>query len=221
MAQAFSSSGGMGVLLFDEDFDLPASPPEPEIIQPLFTAAELMAARDEAARDSRDATLAEAEDSTRMAVGRALEEIAAQLRDARAEALTLAEQSSEALVCLLLGCFASAFPALSARHGQAELIAMLREILPVLHREPKITIRLSPHLLANMSEEIHAMDADHAGRVRLIATDALRPGDIRVNWENGAASRDMVSLWAQIESILAPAGLLNAEQIVKEHELVE
>jgi flagellar biosynthesis/type III secretory pathway protein FliH len=220
MAHAFSSRGS-GVLLFDEDFDLPSSPPEPEVIQPLFTAAELMAARDEAARDSHDSAVAEADASARVSTSRALVEIAAQLTAARADAASIAEQSAEAIARLLLDCFAAAFPALSARHGAGELAAMLREILPALHREPKITVRISPHLMPSMTEEIHGLDADLAARVRLIPTDAVAPGDARVTWENGAATRSSVSLWKQIESILAPAGLLNAKQTVKEHELVE
>jgi hypothetical protein len=72
-----------------------------------------------------------------------------------------------------------------------------------------------------MTEEIHSLDADLAARVRLIPTDAMAAGDARVTWDNGAATRDAVSLWSQIESILAPAGLLNAKQTVKEPELVE
>jgi flagellar biosynthesis/type III secretory pathway protein FliH len=98
---------------------------------------------------------------------------------------------------------------------------VLREILPALHREPKITVRISPHLFPAMSQQLETMDTDLAARVRLLATDSVPEGDARVSWENGAATRDSVSLWDQIESILAPAGLLSAKQPVKEHELVE
>jgi hypothetical protein len=45
MSNGFSSSSrhGGGVLLFDEDFDLPphSAPPDPEVIEPLFTLVEL------------------------------------------------------------------------------------------------------------------------------------------------------------------------------------
>lgn len=221
MAHAFSTSGGSGVLLFDEDFDLPPPPPEPEVILPVFSAAELMTAREDAARDSRDSALAEADQSTRAAACRSLAQIAAQITAARAEAASIAEQSAEAIARLLLDCFATAFPALSARHGPGELAAVLREILPALHRQPKITVRINPRHVPAMTEEINSLDADLAARVRLIPSDAVAPGDARVAWENGAATRDTVSLWSQIESILAPAGLLNVKQTAKEHELVE
>ena len=98
---------------------------------------------------------------------------------------------------------------------------MVREILPALHREAKITIRINPHAAAAITEELHAMEADMAAHVRLVPTDAMAPGDARVTWENGAATRDAASLWTQIENILAPAGLLNTERTVKEYALGE
>jgi flagellar biosynthesis/type III secretory pathway protein FliH len=217
MAQAFSS----GVLLFDDDFDLPARPPEPELIEPVFTAAELMAAREEAGQDARDRAIMEINDSARTAASRALTEIAVQITAMQEAAAAIAEQSAEAIARLLLDCFAIAFPALTVRHGPGELAALLREILPALHREPKITVRINPHLIPVMTEEVHSLDADLAARVRLIPADSVAVGDVRVTWEHGSAIRDAASLWSQIESVLAPAGLLNLEPNAKEHELVE
>jgi flagellar assembly protein FliH len=217
MARAFSS----GVLLFDEDFDQPARVPDPEVIAPVFTAAELMAAREEAAQDSRDRTLAEVEASAQISSSRALAEIAAQITAAREEAVSFAEQSAEAIARLLLDCFAAAFPALSARHGPAELAAVLRQILPALHHEPKITVRVNPGLVPAMTEELQSLDTELAARVRLVPADSVAVGDVRITWQNGAATRDAASLWRQIESILAPVGLLNQEPTAKDHELVE
>jgi len=217
MTPTFSS----GVLLFDEDFDQPAKPLEPEVIAPVFTAAELLAAREEAAQDGRDRAIAEAEGSARIASSRALAEIAKQFTAAQEEAASIAEQSAEAIARLLLDCFATAFPALSARHGPGELAGVLREILPALHREPKITVRINPLLVPAMTEELHSLDADLVARVRLIPADSVAVGDARITWENGAATRDAASLWRQIESVLAPAGLLNLEPTAKEPELVE
>jgi flagellar biosynthesis/type III secretory pathway protein FliH len=219
--------------LFDEDFDLPAQTLEPEVIEPVYSVAELIAAREEAANDSRDAALAEAEACARMMASRALATISAQLEAARAEAASIAEQSSEAIARVLLGCFAAAFPALSARHGQSEVAALLREILPTLHREPKITVRVSPHTAPTLTAELQSLDADLTARLRLVPTDAVAPGDARITWDSGAATRDAASLWTQIESILAPAGLINPaapinpsppasrEPAAKEHEIVE
>ena len=45
-------------------------PPDPEVIEPVFTAAELLAAREEAASESRDRAIAEAEASAHIGTGR-------------------------------------------------------------------------------------------------------------------------------------------------------
>src|ERR1700690_2846544 len=115
MSGAFSSLRGRGGLLFDEDFDAPPpDPDDPEIIEPMYSAAELLAAREEAARESRAAVLAEIDTSTRTALGLALAQTPGQLAAGRAEAAAIAEQNSEAVASLLLNCFATAFPVLAA-----------------------------------------------------------------------------------------------------------
>ena len=221
---SFARGRDSGVVLFDDDFDLPSVPPvppEPEIIEPVFTAAELAAAREDAAREARDAVLAEADAATRTMAGRALTAMAQEMTAARGEVAAVAEAAAEAMARLLLDCFATAFPALSARHGAGEVAAVMRRILPVLHREPRITIRVSPHISAAMAAEIEAMDPDLAARVKIIPTDAMAAEDVRIAWEDGGAVRDTKLLWDQIESILAPAGLLTPARTAKEHALVD
>jgi flagellar biosynthesis/type III secretory pathway protein FliH len=212
MANGFFSSRGSGVLLFDEDFDVPSpsgSEQEPEVIEPLYTLAELKAAREDAAREGREAALSELDGSATTAANRALTSIAEQIALARTESVSVSEQSSEAITRLLLTCFATAFPALSARHGASEAAALVREILPALQNEPKISVRVNPHIVAAITQEMQAFDADLAARVRLVPTDALGLGDARVTWDSGTAMRNTESLWKQIEDILAQAGLLN------------
>ena len=55
---------------------------------------------------------------------------------------------------------------------------------------------------------VHAGE-DLLDRVRLIPTDAIPPGDMRISWRAGSVRRDTAGLWADIENILAPAGLLS------------
>ena len=213
-----------GVLLFDEDFDPrppEPPPPEPEVIEPSFTLADLEAARDAAAREAREQALKEAEASVQAFTRRALETLASEVMSARAEAAAAAEEATEALVRLLLDCFAAAFPTMSQRHGPDEAAALLTSILPELRREPDVAVRLCPGMVGGIRDEIERFDGDLANRVRLIPTDALPPGDIRVEWTNGAASRDAQGLWTEIEAILAPAGLLNGHRNRREHALVE
>lgn len=217
--------------LFAEDFDAPPAPsppPEPVAAEPVYSAADLAAARDGAARESREAALAEASGTAQAAARRALADIAARIAAAREDVLAIAEESAEATARLLLDCFATAFPALSARHGKAEVAAILHAVLPAMRREPKIVVRLNPHLARDMTEEIQRLDPDPelATRVRIVPSDAIAPGDVLISWDTGGATRDTKALWTQIENILIPASLLTTPVTAppvtpKEHALVE
>jgi flagellar biosynthesis/type III secretory pathway protein FliH len=224
MNMLFTPTGPGSASLFDEDFDHPPAPPpppEPEVIEPVFTAGELDAAREAAWRDGHDAAQAEAERSATTTAVQVLARIAAQLDTARAEAAHIADQSAEAIAHLLLDCFATTFPALSARYGADEVRAIVRTVVPPLRQEPNITVRLDRVSADTIVHEIERLDPDLMARVEVVATDAMPPGDVRISWRNGSAIRDTDALWQQVAGILAPAGLLPAKPALKEIERVE
>jgi len=206
--------------IFAEDFDRPKAPeppPDPEPVAPVYSAEELQAARAEAMREGHAAGLAEADGITASLARHALLTIADSLQAAREEVRTIAEEAGESLARLLMDAFATAFPALCARYAETELRAIVRAVLPRLHNEPTITIRASPHVTEALSEEVAALDPDLLDRVRIVSTDAVPEGDIRIAWRAGGARRDTAKLWADIENVLAPAGLLStASQNAKE-----
>ena len=69
----------------------------------------------------------------------------------------MAEQSAEAIARLLLGCFATAFPALGARHGATEATAVMRAFCRPASRtqdyRPGQSASVSP-----MTEELQSLD---------------------------------------------------------------
>lgn len=204
-------------ILFEEDFDLqPAevsiavAPPEPEVIEPAFSAAELKAARDEAWREADALARAELNAAREQAVETALGAIAEQLRTARSEARIIAEASAEAVAQLVIAGLAAAFPALCRDHGSVEVAAIIREVLPALDSEPRITIRVAPDTVACVEHEIERLDSDVADVIKVIAVETMMPGDVRLQWRGGQAIRDTARLWQDIEAALASAGLLPA-----------
>ena len=44
----------------------------------------------------------------------------------------------------------------------------------------------------------------------------MSPGDVRIAWRNGTATRDAAALWQQVAAVLAPAGLLRADAAIRE-----
>src|SRR5208282_4111939 len=202
-------------LLFAEDFDLPRrrdAMPDPEVINPTYTAAELAEARAEAWAGGHAAGTAEANTTIAATTRLLLDAISAALRDATAEATAVAERSVEAIARLLLDSLAKLFPELCERHGEAELCALIRTILPALAQEPTLTVRVNPAHTPALMRELDRLDPDLVERVRLVPVEAIATGDVRVSWRDGTARRDTAALWQQVRAVLEPAGLLSLDK---------
>lgn len=202
--------------LFDEDFDVLQAAPEPEVIEPVFSASELAAARETTWQEGHDAGIEEAAHSNAAATRQAMEAIASELRTDRAAATALAEQAAQSIAQLLLESLAAAFPALCTRYGDAEVRAIAHAVLPALTQEPVITVRANPRTAAALAREFAELDPDIAGHVQTAPCDSIPEGDVRIAWHNGAAMRDAAALWDQIAAILVPAGLLQTDATIKE-----
>ncbi|HEY1935936.1 MAG TPA: hypothetical protein VGG99_28350 [Acetobacteraceae bacterium] len=205
-----------GEHVFGEDFDAAPPPPEPEVIEPTFSAAEVEAARTEAFESGRAAALAEAAAADHATIRELVTRIAEHLRDARDAASDVATRCAEAVARVLLDSLSVALPALCARHGDAELAAVMATLLPALAQEPAITVRVHPHHAAALGHEIERLDPDVATRCRVIGAAAMSPGDLQVAWRNGNATREVAKLWEQVAEALGATGLLDAEAAVQE-----
>ena len=204
-------------VLFAEDFDCPGLPPdqgmepEPELIGPAYTVADLAAAREQGFRDGHAIAAAQAAADGQAALRASLAAIAHHLEAAQAESAAIAEASADAVARLLLRTLATLFPALCARHGEAEMAAVVRAVLPALSDEPSVTVRASPHDVPGLERELACLDADLAGRVQLMPTAAVDPGGVRISWRHGSAVRDASALWESVAGAMGQAGLLLSE----------
>lgn len=210
-----------GKVLFAEDFDLlPAdgSAPEPEVIEPTFSAAELEAARAEALQAGRDAASAEAAAADHAAIRQAVAAVAERLATAHDELFELAEQSAATIARLLLGSLGVVLPELTARYGEAELQAVIRIVMPGLFNEPAVTLRINPQHCTTVAREIERLDPDLATRLQIVPSEAIPAGDARICWRNGGATRDTADLWAQVAATLRLSGLSPALAEIKEIE---
>lgn len=214
-AHAPSAGKRRPAILFAEDFDVPAGvtvlddpTDQPEPPPPVFTEAELASARAEAYAEGHGNGLAKATADRAEVTRQMLGIIAERLEAAHSEAARVAEESADALARLLLGTLASMLPALCAHHGAVEVVSLVHAVLPALTREPHVTIRISPHVVRDVEQELGRLDPELHGRVSLVPTDAVVPGDVRISWQDGAASRDAQALWREVAKALEPLHLL-------------
>ncbi len=205
-------------VLYAEDFDAePAAEdippdsdvPEPEVIEPFFTAEELEAAREE----GRTAGRAEAERGIAASRLHMLERIADALAEAQGEAATVAESAATGTARAMLSALATCLPTLCERHGAAEVQALVRIVLPGLVDQPRVSVRIHPRLEPVIAAELSALDSEFAERVVLLPNDAIAPGDVKITWEGGAALRDAGRVCAALNESLAALGLYEEELI--------
>lgn len=197
--------------LFAEDFDVsPAAKrvPEPELIPPGFSAADIAAARAEAWAEGHAAGVAEAAGTSAAQTRRMLESLATILRETRDQAAATAERTAEQIARLVLDSVAGVLPAMCARHGEAELRALVGRLLPALARELSVAVRLNPAHIPALMRELDQLGPDLAERVQLIPVEAIPPGDLRASWQDGVAVRDTRELCGQIRAVLETSGLL-------------
>jgi hypothetical protein len=193
--------------LFAEDFDDPKpDPAEPKIVEPVFSLAEIEAARAEAWRAGQDAERQSQAHHDAEATRAALAAIALQLDIASAEAEATVRTEAAAAVGLLLDALGVAFPGLRARFGPDETEALLRAVLPTLRAEPRATLRLPPHLQPRLSAVIATADPELSARLSFIPDPALAPDELHVSWHAGEARRDVAGAWSRIEDVLGQAG---------------
>jgi flagellar biosynthesis/type III secretory pathway protein FliH len=203
--------------LYAEDFDAPHNPtpstpepePEPEIIEPVYTAADLDAARVE----GRQAGLAESANGLAAARVKLLTDVTAGLQEGREACLQLAEAAAETIARTMLSALVACLPALCARHGETELRALARSLLPSLSEEKRIALRVNPLMVPGLSAEITALDPAIAESITLVGVEQMLPGDIKVTWQDGAAIRDTSQVRAAVEDALAALGLLEKEML--------
>ena len=211
----FASLPRVGAL-FAEDFDLPETTPGPEVVDPVFSASELAAAREAAWRDGYADGLQKAAESDAAATRLAMAAIAEQLAAERDAAAIRADQSADVIARLLIDSLAVAFPDLCKQYGDAEVCAIVRVVLPGLRQEQAITVRAHPRTATALAQEITRLDADLTAHVQTVVCDAMSPGDVRIAWRSGSATRDAAELWRQVASVLMPAGLLMAHAAIRE-----
>lgn len=199
-------------ILYAEDFDGPAPPPvpdpapEPEPVEATFSSGEMEMARQLAAEAAVARAHAEWEGSDAHARTLALCAIAAELTAAQDAGRALAEAAADGTVRTVLTMVAGMLPAFCAGHGEAEVQRLLAHLLPVLHREAHITVRVSPAIADAVRASLQSLDDDLAAHVTVTAAP-MPPGDARVAWADGFLVRDGAAIHAAMTAALAELGL--------------
>jgi flagellar assembly protein FliH len=200
--------------VFDEDFAGPrrarAEPaPEPEVIVPSYSAAELEEARRAAFREGQDAGRTAATQEADAQGCAALASLSRALGPAMQDARRVQEEAAEAAARLVLGTLLALHPALSQSLAEADILAMARALLPALADEPRLTVYLAPAIAAALGDRLQqaAATAHFTGRLDVRADDAMASDAATLTWSSGDASRDPARARAALIDALGTLGL--------------
>ena len=212
-----AAAGSQGIL-YAEDFDLPldeAPAPPPAAVAPLFSAADLEAAR-AAGREAGFAAATEDQAIKRAGLETAaLQSLADAVAATRHDAAAIADARAEALAGTMLAVLSAAVPALTAAHADVELSAILAVLLPGLRTEPVVRARIHPDLEDRLRAAWGRMSqGEPAGDLQLTADPAMARGDFRLSWADGRATRDTAGIWDAIRGALAPFDMPSLQEIV-------
>jgi flagellar assembly protein FliH len=188
--------------IFDEDHvEEPEIPPPP-----VFSEAELEAARLKSLQEGKQAGLKEAEHSQLKQVGSVMDRIARDMAvlfeaEAAREALFRAES-----VRLCLSIFEKLFPVFQAKYGFDEMKAALDSVLQKQEAQSQIVISVSPEIAEETQKHLTDLQARGLrGTHSVRADDSLPLGACKLAWENGGAFKSMETLAEEIKLIMEQA----------------
>jgi len=202
-------------VLFAEDFTLNGEPAAVDAAPavsaaepaPTLTEADVQSARMLGYQDGVQAGLHEACGRTRLAEEAACGALDRALAAATTAAQETVRETADTLTRTILRTLAALLPELCATHGAAEAASLLRALLPMLAQQPRLTLRANPLTMKVLQRAAAAHDNDTATRISFIATDAVAEGDVTLQWQDGAATRDTTAVLQQLRMALAPLGV--------------
>lgn len=175
---------------------------------PSYDEAALAAAREEAFAEGfaqgQAEGLAKAETAAQDRAAAARDAIAAAMPTAIAGADRAEAAAASAAAAAAARALAVAFPTFAHAHGQAEILAVLREALSRAIDEPRIVARLAADDFEAVESELDqiAHNAGFAGRIVSLEDTGVASGDVRLEWADGGLARDLGRLTAAIADAL-------------------
>lgn len=218
-----SSSSG---ILYAEDFDAPELPiiariaqpaPDPVILEPTFSLADLHRAAEQADREARLQERREAADASSVRSSDALMRIADELARIRSDAAQLAVAAASSTAETLLAMVAAVLPAFSATRGKQEASALLHLLLPAMTHQSHLAIRVHPSLIDSLRDELSPVLEGGQATVEWLASSSMTPGDLNVRWRDGMMIRDGEALCKKVQALVMPEAP-QAEATVEIHD---
>jgi flagellar assembly protein FliH len=205
-------------ILYADDFDAPELPPPPAPAAPpppSYSEQDIAAARQDGYEQGLQEARSEREAADAALLQSTLQTIADALAGARKAAAEAAERLAGETAAALLALLQAALPALMQRHAGGEVAAFAARVLPALRREPQLRLLVSEAQHGELAPLLAGAAGAAGGMAQIIGSPALAPGDLRIEWADGSASRSVADLWTSLCAALTCADLPSIEEITR------
>lgn len=214
-------------VLYAEDFDAPEpaaaateiveSSPEPLVLEPTFSLADLHRATERAEQEARAQERRDTAKTSSVRTADALARIADALEAARSESAEIATAAASSTADTVLAMVAAVLPAFSAERGAQEVTALLRLLLPAMTHQPRLAVRIHPSLLDGVRDGLSTMLEDGQTTIEWLESTTMQIGDLSVRWQDGTLFRDTRALCAQVCALVMP-GLQSTKHHQEMHD---
>ncbi len=189
---------------FDVSFDHLGTPSARSLAERRFTRNEMEATRQAALAEGHAAGLAEAATSAQSLTADSLAKIAGSLAALfEAQDATALDTERRALGAMQT-IITKLIPGIAAKDPLAEVEAFTTQCLHEAIDEPRVVLRVAEEIYEPLRERLDTLAnaAGYAGRIVLLADDAITGGDARVEWADGGAERNLAGQCTELNALL-------------------
>lgn len=184
---------------FDDEYIEEVEEEEPP--PPVFSEDELAAAKEAAFAQGKQQGLNEANASRETHISGVLDKIAKEFETLyAAEQLRAAQYEAES-VSLCYVVFKKLFPILNEKHGLDEIMAIIKNVLESQRAQQEIIIDVHTDDVESIEKRLEPLgqELQNNCKISVRASETLGPGDCKMSWNDGGASRNVSNLSEEIQ----------------------
>ena len=186
----------------EAEADAPDAPPPPP--PKIYTEADLEAAKEDGYVEGHTAALEEAETAREHYAADALNLISTGLGDLTEHQDKANADLGQTALRMVYAIIEKVVPQQAQANAIESVEALVREVLPLVYEEPKLTVRTHTMIAEDVQKHLNEVckKSNFNGAMSVVPDYELQPGDCRVEWSGGGADRNEDRLWKEIRAIV-------------------
>ena len=178
---------------------------EPEEKIPTFSEEDLKAARNEGFENGKEEGLNASLDSIERQVSAALGNLEKAISGLVDEQVNANERATHLALAVAVSIVRKMLPDLATGYAPVEIEKVIRDVLPRIMKEPRITIRIHGDIESEINSRLDNLvkSADFQGVITVLPDNDVEIGDCKLEWSCGGAERNSEALWREVDGVIA------------------